>query len=124
VTSTADEHFLRAQQNERFANQIDLNTSPVAVHWVVTILFYAALHYVQAYFAALGRKHGLHTTRASDIQRDNRIAVIYDDFRQLSDMSRDARYECSALQPGHIKFAQERLEQIKSDLKPFLPQKR
>ena len=119
--ATSSEHVSKAQANESFADQIDTNSSAVAISWIVTIIFYAAVHYVQAYFASLGRKHILHKARSSDIQRDSRIAVMYNDYRDLYDISRDARYDCGTLAPGHIKFAKERLEKIKADLRPFLP---
>lgn len=77
--------------------------------------FYAALHYVQAYFASrTGKAPITHDRRASAIQRDPVIAGAYDDYRELEDLSRDARYNFSNLQAGHIKFADECLTTVKS----------
>jgi hypothetical protein len=45
-----EDHLNRAQDNERLAGSLDLN-SAINVDWAITILFYAALHYVDAYLA-------------------------------------------------------------------------
>jgi hypothetical protein len=77
--------------------------------------FYAALHYVQAYFASgTGKAPTTHYRRANSIQRDMSIAGAYDDYRYLEDLSRDVRYNYSNLQPGHIKFAEDCLITVKS----------
>ena len=82
---------------------------------MITVKFYAALHYVQAYFASRTGKAPLtHDRRASAIQRDISISGAYDDYRYLEDLSRDARYNYSNLQSGHIIFAEDCLTAIKS----------
>jgi hypothetical protein len=55
-----------------------------------------------------------HDRRASAIQRDPAIAGAYDDYRELEDISREARYGFSNLQPGHLKFADDCLTVVKS----------
>lgn len=68
--------------------------------WAVTCLFYAALHYVNAYLAkgqrAIPRRHatfGNLTGRSNIVQTDPVLGQIYGAYRHLEDESRDARYE-------------------------------
>ena len=86
------EHLAKARQNELFASSMDLS-SGAHIDWALTILFYAALHYVQAYFAARGKTHRMHRTRDSAVGRDPNISAIYHDYRELQHFSRQARYE-------------------------------
>jgi hypothetical protein len=109
-----EEHLTKSSQNEAFAKALDTSTV-CGVEWAITMKFYAALHYVQAYFASkTGRAPTTHDRRASAIQRDPRILGAYDDYRFLEDLSRDARYNYSNLQPGHIIYAEDCLVAIKS----------
>jgi uncharacterized membrane protein len=111
---TTAEHLTKARQNEAFADSLDTSTT-IAVEWVITVKFYAALHYVQAYFASKSSTTPVtHTLRASAIRRDPLISGAYDDYRELSDISREARYGFSNLQAGHITFAENCLASIKS----------
>jgi hypothetical protein len=64
--------------------------------WAVTVIFYATLHYLRALFA---RHHVTNIARYGDMDKAfERLAVvrneagIYNDYRQLKDDSRDARY--------------------------------
>ncbi len=60
------EHEAKAQANERIAAQFHLADSD-EVAWAVTILFYAALHYLEAYFdETAGAHYSLHTDRFFD----------------------------------------------------------
>jgi hypothetical protein len=104
----------KAKKNEAFASGLETSTV-TGIEWSITIKFYAALHYVQAYFASkqLGTPI-THSHRASAIQRDAVISAVYDDYRELEDLSRDARYNSVNLKRGHVKFAEDCLESIKS----------
>ena len=88
-------HRAQAQHNEAFLGSLDLRTTPY-LDWAVTIIFYAALHYLRALFA-----HNLITNiaRYGDMDKAfDRLALlkrnpnVYNDYRQLKDDSRDARY--------------------------------
>jgi len=45
------EHLTKSQQNEEFVKTIDVSQM-IGIEWAITVKFYAALHYVQAYFAS------------------------------------------------------------------------
>jgi hypothetical protein len=118
---TRDEHLTKSRQNEAFAKTIDAS-SAAGMEWVITIKFYAALHLVQAYFASrTGKVPTVHANRATAIQRDMSISGAYDDYRELYDISRTARYDCEDLQAGHLKFAEECFAAIKSVVGLHLP---
>jgi hypothetical protein len=114
VHFTRDEHLEKSQRNEQFARTID--TSSVAgLEWAITVKFYAGLHFIQAYFASrTGRVPITHDNRSTSIHKDAMISGAYDDYRELKDMSRAARYDCETLQSGHLKFADECLASVKS----------
>lgn len=111
---TRDEHLTKSRQNEDFANALDIS-STVGIEWAITIKFYAALHYVQAYFVSrTGTAPVHHEHRSTAIQRDPMINGAYDDYRALKDIARAARYDFSNLQRGHLKFAEDCLIAVKS----------
>jgi hypothetical protein len=89
---TKAEHLRKATDNEALVSQQDL-THGICVDWSVTFLFYSAVHYVGAYFAVRGLAHRMHKTRNSAIGRDRVLREVYNDYRELQDFSRDARYE-------------------------------
>jgi hypothetical protein len=89
------EHLEQARHNEAFLGSLDLQSTPY-LDWAVTIIFYAALHYLRALFA-----DNLITniSRYGDMDKAfDRLALlkknptVYNDYRQLKDDSRDTRY--------------------------------
>jgi hypothetical protein len=108
---TRDEHINRAEDNEQFIISLDLAKS-INVDWAITILFYAALHYVDAYFAVQSIHPPDHTVR------DNKVSVslnaIYRDYRYLKDRSREARYNVPNFQISHYTKAHQRYATIKA----------
>ncbi|MCI0455212.1 MAG: hypothetical protein L0Y68_09495 [Candidatus Dadabacteria bacterium] len=84
------EHKQKAEHNERFANSLALNSTPY-LDWVVTGLFYSAIHYIDAYLANF---QGIHPYSHED--RDDKVLrylrKINRDYRELKDDSKNARY--------------------------------
>jgi len=98
--ATKEEYLKKAEHNERFFNEFDTSTTPY-LDWVVTGIFYSAIHYIKAVAA----KHGF-TNISSYGEMDNvfnRVHVfrmrrdIWVDYRQLKDDSRTARYDTSLI---------------------------
>jgi hypothetical protein len=90
--ATATEHERKARHDEQFALQFDLNTTPYR-DWVVTALFYAALHYVDAYLAKRWNQHPpKHRTRDSTIGKEVELRKIYNEYALLKNDSINARY--------------------------------
>jgi len=70
VATTKEEHLAKAREVFALHNALDLNL-PGAIGWSITMLFYAALHYVEGYLVAtkgFGCKH--HFSRATEIRTD------------------------------------------------------
>jgi hypothetical protein len=88
---TTKEHREKAENNEFLVESLD---NPFW-DWAISGVFYAALHYVEAYFAnqAPPLHPPTHTKRDNHIHSDPNLTKIYVDYRQLEDESRDARYD-------------------------------
>lgn len=84
-----EDHIAFAEHNEMFVDSFDLD-STLYTDWVVTGMFYAALHYVEAYLAMLGEQPEDHRARDSHVKRH--IPDIGKDYRWLKDYSINARY--------------------------------
>ncbi len=85
-------HVRQAKHNELLINHLDINKT-IFHDWVVTITFYAALHYIEADFAQ--KSHIGHSTSHRErnrlVQREYNLQ-IYRSYRELYNNSRIARY--------------------------------
>lgn len=87
------EHLEWAEKTEAFANSLDRSDN-VEVNWAITALFYAAVHYVDAYLVSRGNRQLDHQGRDYEIRQNNDfLKPIWKDYKRLKDMSREARYE-------------------------------
>jgi hypothetical protein len=75
---------------------------PVCVDWAVTMLFYSAVHLVDAYFAGKNSHPPNHQSRETDIQRNGSLSDVYRAYLQLKDWSRAARYEAVGFDAAKI----------------------
>ncbi len=91
-----DQYRDKAEKNEAFAQAISARDATSEV-WAVIAAFYAALHYVQAYFAKYNVEASAHQQRFREILGDKRIRGAYTSYKFLYDMSRIARYHCAGL---------------------------
>lgn len=116
--ATKEEHLRKAEHNEEFFTQFDINATQF-LDWVVTGIFYSAVHYIRAVAA----KHRF-TNISSYGEMDNlfsRLSVfkrrrdIYKDYRQLKDDSRAARYDMTPIPATEvISLRDEEFENIKT----------
>src|ERR1035437_3939828 len=90
-----DEYVQKARLNEDFARGLD-KTLPTAETWSVIVVFYAALHYVQSYFAKYSTADQCHNheAREKEIARDPKLRHILSQYKYLFKMSHTARYKC------------------------------
>jgi len=95
--SQRQEHLTQAQHNERLAN--DLNYLTGFPDWVITIAFYASVHYVEAMITTKPERHSetsrpseksYHGWRADLLRKYHR--KIWIEYRTLYEESRNARY--------------------------------
>ena len=91
--------------------------------WGVTVRFYAALQYVDAYLATKTPPvhPPNHTSRDNEIVQDAVLSPLWDDYRELKNESRTARYEPHAVfaQADGIRL-QKKLNTIKATIVPLL----
>ncbi len=91
--NSADEHIERAERNEGFAGALN-RTNAIEADWAVTALFYAGLHYIDAYFLSHGVKRlRFQFEREGKSRETGDLLGIWPDYRRLKDMSLEARYE-------------------------------
>ncbi len=83
-------------------------------------MFYAALHYVEAYLATKKVHSGSHPVRDSNIHRDTTLRAIYPDYRELKDESRAARYDVAKFSKPDVDKMQKNLDVIRKLLRPFI----
>jgi len=94
-----DDHLAQAQHNEAFASQ--LMTDLKYKDWLITVSFYAAIHYVEAEFTKLpGVSHSetsvppntsLHAHR-ENLVRQHFGKPVWQDYRKLHIASNTPRY--------------------------------
>lgn len=104
--SSKHAHSEKALRNEAALSRFDFE--PDLYEWYITVSFYAAVHWLRAYFAHSGRYTGENdgTTYndfprvVSDIYRAKHgpafrpAAEMLEAFEQLKDLSQRARYMC------------------------------
>ncbi|MDA2924471.1 hypothetical protein MYX65_07420 [Acidobacteria bacterium AH-259-L09] len=115
---TFDEHIAKARHNEEFIVEIRASGNKF-LDWAITGYFYAAIHYVESYFA---RFLGYHTTdhgeRLTRINHEPSLREVYPVFRSLKDDSEEARYGVTEFTDEVVETEiKPRLEKIKSHLK-------
>ena len=109
---TVQEHLRQARQNEALAHKLG---SPLleAYDWAITVMFYALLHFVDAYL--LEHHHLIPRGHTATWNRRRRQRIpgrnddvkqylpeIYDAYKLLYDASRRARYEGAYLTSGSV----------------------
>ncbi len=78
-------------------------------------MFYAALHYIQGYFVAIGMSPppSTHKIRNNHVSNDKKLSAIYVDYRELQDESRSSRYGVIAPDQADVTRLQGNLNTIK-----------
>jgi hypothetical protein len=119
--ASASDHLIQAKSNEELVGLLATTAHP---DWRCTVIYYASLHYLEAYFKSHSSPlfFTTHTARNKAIQSDPRLREIHRFYRRLEDWSRLTRYELRKPDPGD--FDTEllpHLRRIKEHLKPYVP---
>jgi len=80
------------------------------------MLFYAAMHYVEAYLATVGQHLRSHTTRDNFVGRDARLRRIYSEYQDLKYYGYNARYEMQTFNAADVADATADLTTVKSHI--------
>lgn len=115
-----DDHLAQANHNAQFYHSFDRRSYS---DWAATVIFYAGLHYIDAFLATQHIDPGSHDVRDRYITRLHELRQISDHYFALKNSSRTARYSPLARFPmQHLQeLEQIHLESIKSGLLPHLP---
>jgi hypothetical protein len=114
------EHITKADGNAAFAMSLPLD-SQTRIDWPLIALFYAAMHYVEAYLATLGQHVRSHTTRDTFLGRDANLRKIYSEYQDLKFYGYAARYEAFRFKAEDVtNQAAQHFATIKASLQPLL----
>lgn len=114
------DHLKKAQHNESFVKSFNLNSTPF-LDWVITGMFYSALHYMEAYFAKQKFHSPDHRTRDSNIQRDSNLRKLFVAYSELKNFSVNARYAIKEFVASDVKGTlQPHLDLVRSTIIPLL----
>ena len=118
----ADQHKRKSEHNENFVDSTfgDFVANPtVFIDWIVTALFYVAVHKVDEYLAILSRPihpQG-HGERRQLLQSNADLRVIRNEYRWIEDRSREARYFSHHFDAKQVRtWRRNRLNKIKTHL--------
>jgi len=114
-----DDHLAQANHNTQFYLSFDRQNYS---DWAATVLFYAGLHYIDAFLATHQINPGSHDVRDKYVNQLRELRHISGHYFALKNSSRTARYSPLArFQAKHLTdLEQIHLEQIKSALRPHL----
>ena len=96
------DHIQQAEHNESLFLALDAR-SPTFTDWQMTSLFYAALHYIDAYLAIIGLHPKSHRERGRELASDQFLSSLFVDYQRLKDRSEDARYELISFNPEFVR---------------------
>lgn len=115
-----DEHVLKAEGNEAFAGTIE-PTSQARIDWKLVVLFYTAMHYVEAYLAKNMQMHlRSHTTRDSYVSKESNLKKVRVSYGHLKFYGYNARYEIDGFTIKDVQDAVGYLTQLKTELIPLV----
>ena len=111
------EHITKAERNEKLAETL-FRTS--YIEWAVTVLFYAAVHYVDAILAASGLHPDSHGQREDAINANPTLMTVRPQYRILDTLSRNARYYTVKIEPSDLLQAQNNFQILRTHLRKRL----
>lgn len=113
------QHVSQAGRNREFSNFLQTDGT-FAADWQVVALFYAALHYVDAYLATVGEHPTSHQERINHF--DANLRPISSRYQVLQAYSRRARYDCKRYGSPQIRQLRNHLDAIESHVRSILPE--
>jgi hypothetical protein len=114
-----EDHIAKAEGNSTLALSMALDSQP-KIDWALVILFYAAMHYVEAYLATVGQHLRSHTTRDKFVGRDARLRRIYSEYQDLKYYGYNARYEMQEFTASDVTDATASFAAVKTYIKTLL----
>jgi hypothetical protein len=111
------EHLAKAESNHQLA--LALQTEPY-LDWSTTVLFYSALHLVEATLAPFTHSRS-HSERFANVNSHQHLRPLFRHYRYPYDVSLDSRYDCWIVTTADVqRLYLTRYEPIKRHLQPLL----
>ena len=105
-------HQRKAEHNRRAIAHLQ-SAGDEYLDWVVTVMFYTALHLVDQVLYHYTRANPRdHRQRHAAIASQVRLAPIYRDYREREWQSQRSRYECAPFTPAEVHALSARLDHI------------
>jgi hypothetical protein len=115
-----DAHQTQVEHNRQAAMVLQQAPHPY-LDWVVTMLFYTALHLVDQVLYQNSQLHPRnHRQRHTAIANEPMLASIYRDYRELEHQSRRSRYECTRFRSEDVNRLSARLTKIEHVVKSIV----
>ena len=108
-------HSRQAKHNEAFLTEFNLAQTTYS-DWAVTVMFYTALHLIEAYLATQGLHPTDHWVRENYLTRITALKPIYRPYRELRHYSEKARYRGARLTTDAITTLSDGLKTIEEHL--------
>lgn len=106
-------HNSQAEHNEKLVAYL---AGTDFTDWQATCMFYAALHYISAYFSHRELQEcKTHSERDPAVKQH--LNKIYRDYRNLKDWSVSARYKCKKPDLSNLAGIYESLDKIKKEIR-------
>ena len=113
-------HKAQCEHNREFYNEPIFNGDKYN-DWRVVVMFYEAVHLVEAYFAAHGNLHcASHENRRNAIRGDAEIREIYAPYDDLYSTANLGRYHCATIGTRQVCVCQTDLDVIRKKLVPLM----
>jgi hypothetical protein len=111
------QHLAKAESNQRLSLALQAGPHP---DWSVTVLFYVALHLVEATLAPQVHSAN-HRDRFENVKLDVRLQAIHAEYRHLYELGLRSRYDCRLFTQAFVQnlYVVE-YEPIKRHLQPLL----
>lgn len=114
--------YLRQADNNVKVAGILAQARPHRCQWAVVCLFYAGLHYVNAYLhhttGSVPEKHRERGNKVSRLMRS-----VYTEYAMLKDASEEARYSLRYHKPRQFRLLEKDLRAIETFVRSALPTK-
>jgi len=88
---TREQHVTKADGNAAFALSLPLENQ-TQIEWALVALFYAAMHYIEAYLAPNTHLRS-HEARDKYVGRESHLRLIFKEYSHLKYFSVNASYE-------------------------------
>ena len=113
----AMEYISQARRNAEVADRLRASeggSAPISLQWAVVCMFYAAIHYVNAYLQHTARPIPANHGDREQYAYDYMTRHVHNALRELRSHGHDVRYKLSQPTPDDCARSQQKLQTIES----------